>query len=250
MTSIKRSPFGASLTAPLIVTRIIKARRSHLRSRPTLVCSRHGYRHHSYQSRGTFDGRKRLIEKGIRKPRRIKVSAFEHSVSSTVSPPNTPPEQHPEWDRGCPSSSGIVPPSQPIQSTAFNLSLDKYIVARYSLVKVLLTVSPFRPSLPQQPNVYPCSPKALSPLSTAFTQICRGVGYVGDSSAGCRRLTSNKSRVTSRSFSIVCALFNCLVYLFATSVFCFQQLAASFAKTPGVGVPPTNLLCVTRTAIP
>jgi hypothetical protein len=35
--------------------------------------------------------------------------------------------------------------------------------------------------------------------------------------------------------SIVCALFNSLVALFRARFLCFQQLAHSFAKTPGVG---------------
>ena len=35
--------------------------------------------------------------------------------------------------------------------------------------KVLLTVSPFRPSFPSQLDPFPRSPQALSPLSTAFT---------------------------------------------------------------------------------
>ena len=40
---------------------------------------------------------------------------------------------------------------------------------RYPLVKVLLTVSPFRPSFSPQLNPYPRAPRLLSPLSTAFT---------------------------------------------------------------------------------
>ena len=39
---------------------------------------------------------------------------------------------------------------------------------RYSLVKVLLTVSPFGPSFGAQPDSFPHSPRDLSPLSTAF----------------------------------------------------------------------------------
>ena len=61
---------------------------------------------------------------------------------------------------------------------------------RYSLVKVLLTVSPFRPSFPTPLHPFPRSPRAVSPLSTAFTpnrpltplstaftETHRGVGY-------------------------------------------------------------------------
>ena len=39
---------------------------------------------------------------------------------------------------------------------------------RYSLVKVLLTMSPFRPSFPMRLHPFPCSPRTVSPLSTAF----------------------------------------------------------------------------------
>jgi hypothetical protein len=44
---------------------------------------------------------------------------------------------------------------QLIQSTAFNLSLDKQQRIRYPLVKVRLTVSPLRPSSSPQASVYP-----------------------------------------------------------------------------------------------
>src|SRR6266849_2334459 len=37
--------------------------------------------------------------------------------------------------------------------------------------------------------------------------------------------------------SEICGLFNSLCALFATPVVCFQQLAASFCRTRGVGVP-------------
>ena len=37
--------------------------------------------------------------------------------------------------------------------------------------------------------------------------------------------------------SEICGLFNSLCALFSTPVVCFQQLADSFCKTPGVGVP-------------
>jgi hypothetical protein len=52
---------------------------------------------------------------------------------------------------------------QPIQSTIFNLSLDKQEGTQYHLVKVLLTVSPFGPSFSPQPRVYPRS--SLLPTS-------------------------------------------------------------------------------------
>ena len=54
--------------------------------------------------------------------------------------------------------------SQPIQSRAFNLSLDKWMRLRYSLVKVLLTVSPFRPSFKLQSGVYSRPSNFVAPL--------------------------------------------------------------------------------------
>ena len=55
---------------------------------------------------------------------------------------------------------------QPIQTAAFNLSLDKYPQIRYFSVKVLLTVSPLRPSFSPQPCVYPHRSTPRFALST------------------------------------------------------------------------------------
>ncbi len=46
--------------------------------------------------------------------------------------------------------------------------------------------------------------------------------------------------------SEICGLFNSLCALFATPVFCFQQLADSFCKTPGVAVPLRELVRCTE----
>ena len=93
-------------------------------------------------------------------------------------------------------SIGYTDQLQPTQSTAFNLSLDKWPETRYSLVKVLLTVSPFGPPFSLPLNPFPRSPRSISPLSTvftpirpltplstAFTQKHRGVGYKPNNSA-------------------------------------------------------------------
>src|SRR6266404_1921609 len=53
---------------------------------------------------------------------------------------------------------------------------------RYSSVKVLLTVSPFGLSFTPQPDSCAHPPRAVSPLSTAFTQNDRDVGSTGDGS--------------------------------------------------------------------
>ena len=68
------------------------------------------------------------------------------------------------------STSGSFLPCQgspqPIQTAAFNLSLGKYGQIRYSSVKVLLTVSPLRPSFSPQPCVYPHRSTPRFALST------------------------------------------------------------------------------------
>src|SRR6267142_1465150 len=53
---------------------------------------------------------------------------------------------------------------QPIQSRGFNLPLDKYDKLLYSLVKVPLTVSPFRPSFKPPSGVYSPPSKFVPPL--------------------------------------------------------------------------------------
>ena len=86
--------------------------------------------------------------------------------------------------------------SQPTQSIAFNLSLDKLPEMRYSLVKVVLTVSTFGPPFSPPLDPFPRSPRTISPLSTVFTPNCpltplstaftqndRRVGYEPNNSA-------------------------------------------------------------------
>jgi hypothetical protein len=60
----------------------------------------------------------------------------------------------------------VACPTQTIQSTVFNLSLDKQHGISYSLVKVPLTMSPLPPSSHPQPCVYPRPPIPLLALST------------------------------------------------------------------------------------
>jgi hypothetical protein len=47
--------------------------------------------------------------------------------------------------------------------------------------------------------------------------------------------TRHSPLATSPLFSIACSLFGALASLFQSPVLCFQQLPASFCKTPGVG---------------
>jgi hypothetical protein len=50
--------------------------------------------------------------------------------------------------------------------------------------------------------------------------------------------------VTTPFISLTCGLFISLCALFRTPILCFQSLADSFAKTPGVGtLAPLNILC-------
>jgi hypothetical protein len=153
---------------------------------------------------------------------------------------------------------GSVDP-QPIQSAAFNLSLDKYPQMRYSLVKVLLTVSPFRPSFPPPLNVFsqPCNSRrqsrrigaeilptthrslstfcqltplstaftpdrSLTPLSTAFTQTDGGVEYFWGGSAASRLVTSHRPAPTRSGSQIPSHVFSYYCALFVA-------LAALFA---------------------
>ena len=100
---------------------------------------------------------------------------------------------------------------------------------RYIQVKVLLTVSPFHLPFSSQPNPYPHASRAVSPLSTAFTQNNRVWGppaAFGSESHG--------SEVTSHAVSVACTLFISLASLFRVRFLYFQGLAASFCKTPGV----------------
>jgi hypothetical protein len=99
---------------------------------------------------------------------------------------------------------------QPIQSTAFNLSLDKWPQTRYSLVKVPLTVSPFRPSFPPQLNV--------------FSQPFNSCGHPRDLKS-CR-ITLLQTLCRSQKSQLLCN----------------QSNAHSFAKTPGVGYLATSAL--------
>jgi hypothetical protein len=74
---------------------------------------------------------------------------------------------------------------------------------------------------------YPSSP--LAPFLAAVPQ----------NSLHCLLAHSRVSRTAqtlSARASMSCALLNTLVALFSTAVVCFQELARSFAKTPGVGV--------------
>src|ERR1700730_1440499 len=55
---------------------------------------------------------------------------------------------------------------------------------------------------------------------------------------------SSSLLVTTPFISLTCGLFISLCALFRTPILCFQSLAHSFAKTPGVGtLVPLNILC-------
>jgi hypothetical protein len=118
-------------------------------------------------------------------------------------------------------------------------------------------VSAFCPSFSPQARVFPRSPRAISPLSTAFTpnrsltplstaftQTDGGVAYLWDSLAACRLFTSHRpapfrtgSRVTSHAFSIACRLLNSLASLLQLLSFVFSTLQPLVCKIPGVGYP-------------
>ena len=74
----------------------------------------------------------------------------------------------------------------------------------------------------------------LTPFLTALSQISPH-GYYRNS------IITRTAQALSARDSMPCALLNSLVALFSTAVVCFQELAHSFAKTPGVGVPRRQL---------
>ena len=118
---------------------------------------------------------------------------------------------------------------------------------RYSLVKVLLTVSPVRPSFLQPPAVHPSNHRFFTPLFSIssellFSQLlcfhiylrCPIVFFstskFPDLSALCPVLS-----LSTLLSPTACRLFLSLASLFSSRSFCFQWFAASFPKTPGVG---------------
>ena len=154
---------------------------------------------------------------------------------------------------------------KPLNPQHFNLSLDEQTRMQCSLVKVLLTVSPFGPSFSPQLSVYsqsfsPCSqsrrpprqlcclpafhesrvtnhkPRPAKPLYLPHLRKKTGVRGCFDLQTFRRSdlQTGHDSQVTS--FHTTARSLNALAALFATPILCFQQLTRSFAKTPGVGV--------------
>jgi hypothetical protein len=148
-------------------------------------------------------------------------------------------------------------PPQPIESTAFNLSLDKCSKVRYSSVKVLLTVSPFGPPFSPTLNPFSQSPRPLSPastaflprakprgtlnfpltpLSTAFTQNARGVGSQSPNPAPTFSVPSVLSVVNSL-FSYSCKLFGDSFHPFRNHHPFFSIACTLFCKnTRGGGI--------------
>src|SRR6266436_3788217 len=131
---------------------------------------------------------------------------------------------------------------------------------RYSLVKVLLTMSPFRPSFPMRLHPFPCSPRTVSPLSTAFTpnrpltplstaftQTDRGGG---DPDLQTFRPSDPQPLFCSRlmpSFHTVGALVLCFA---PSSPFAFNRWPPLFAKQPGKVSSPALTRGVPGTAKP
>ena len=117
----------------------------------------------------------------------------------------------------------------------------------YSLIKVLLTVSPNLSLLPAATDLFPPAPQAVSPLSTAFTpngslnplstaftQNIPGGGPFNFCFPALRP-TGRCVSAASPLLSLDCGLLFSLIAFFRIGFLCFQELAASFAKTPGYG---------------
>src|SRR6266404_649942 len=138
---------------------------------------------------------------------------------------------------------------------------------RYSLVKVLLTMSPFRPSYPMRLQPFPHSPRAVSPLSTAFLPRAKPRGTPASTvSPLSTAFTPNRPLTplstaftqtdrggggsrppdipTSRPAAVVLLPANAFLSygwpscsLFCAKLaLCFQSFAASFRKTAGEGI--------------
>ena len=124
--------------------------------------------------------------------------------------------------------------------------------------KVLLTVSPFRPSLLPQPRVSSPIFDFVGPLFSYSYELLfshllcfdNHLNCPGVYSSSVHRNTSPPLRfdtpVANPIFSAACRLFVSLGSLFRTRLLCFQELAASFAKNRGVGIPAKNRPCGIR----
>jgi hypothetical protein len=116
-------------------------------------------------------------------------------------------------------------------------------------------VSPFRPFLLPQPRVYPQPVDLCAPYSPrrAFVFITIQIPFPvtplsahpyktpGGATSASLRLPLPRfvgSPTATPAFSWGCRLLDSLCPLFRAPFLCFQQLADSFSKTPGVGYPP------------
>jgi hypothetical protein len=80
--------------------------------------------------------------------------------------------------------------------------------------------------------------KSLFPQPLSFHIYTKPPGVWGLFLSGCSRVTGHRSQVTS--FHLLAASLWSLCALFRTRSLCFQELAASFPKMPGVGYPECN----------
>src|ERR1700686_1479712 len=122
---------------------------------------------------------------------------------------------------------------------------------RYSLVKVLLTVSPFRSSFLQLPGVHPVNERFLTPLFSITSALPFQQALCFQNHLRCPlvffltpnfHVFSRPARPFSLPFvvnsipSAACALLFPLVALSRARSLCFQWLAHSLTKYRGVGV--------------
>src|ERR1700730_8682960 len=121
--------------------------------------------------------------------------------------------------------------------------------------KVLLTVSPFRPSFLPQLRVSPSVHRFLSPLfSYRYKSLSAQPScfHIHTKPPGCYPPASLietspplclSVSVANLILSTTCRLLFSLGSLFRTPVLCFQQLAVSFPKSRGVGIPRIWNIC-------
>src|ERR1700730_9759109 len=122
---------------------------------------------------------------------------------------------------------------------------------RYSLVKVLLTVSPFRPSFFQPPVVHSTNNRFFTPLFSASSELLFSQLFCFHNHLRCPLVfrsilqpanVPTFKRANSRRF----ILLQPLGFLFRAPVLCFQSFAAFFARKGGWGTPSRSFPPVSR----
>ena len=113
---------------------------------------------------------------------------------------------------------------------------------RYSSVKVLLTVSPFRSSFLQPPAVHPTNDRFFSPLFSLLSELLFWQFFCFDNHLSCPGVSPSgllevAHDTLSPLFSHYCALF---ALFFSLLLFVFNGLRTLLPKHPEYGYPSPN----------